>query len=157
MKCALPFSVSLAALLVVPALHAEEIASVNTNFRFTGSDRVSVEAYDDPGVSGVTCYVSRARTGGVKGTLGIAEDPSEASIACRQVAPIRIDAPLKQKTDVFSASMSFIFKTLHVVRIVDSKRNTLVYLTYSDRITSGSAKNSVTAVPMPAGVTIPVK
>jgi CreA protein len=148
---------SVVALLAAPALHAEEIASVNTNFRFTGSDRVSVEAYDDPAVAGVTCYVSRARTGGVKGTLGIAEDPSEASIACRQVAPIKIDAPLKQKADVFSERMSFIFKTLHVVRIVDAKRNTLVYLTYSDRITTGSAKNSVTAVPMPAGTTIPVK
>ncbi|MFK4445648.1 CreA protein [Caballeronia udeis] len=148
---------SFVALLAAPALHAEEIASVNTNFRFTGSDRVTVEAYDDPAVTGVTCYVSRARTGGVKGTLGIAEDPSEASIACRQVAPIKIDAPLKQKSDVFSERMSFIFKTLHVVRIVDAKRNTLVYLTYSDRITTGSAKNSVTAVPMPAGTTIPVK
>jgi CreA protein len=136
---------------------AEEIASVNTNFRFTGSDRVSVEAYDDPLVTGVTCYVSRARTGGVKGTLGIAEDPTEASIACRQVAPIKIAEPLKQKADVFSDRMSFIFKTLHVVRIVDAKRNTLVYLTYSDRIATGSAKNSVTAVPMPAGTTIPVK
>ncbi|WP_250513632.1 CreA family protein [Caballeronia sp. INDeC2] len=137
--------------------HTEEIASVNTNFRFTGSDRVSVDAYDDPLVQGVTCYVSRARTGGVKGTLGIAEDPTEASIACRQVGPIKIAQPLKQKTDVFSAGMSFIFKTLHVVRIVDTKRNTLVYLTYSDRITTGSAKNSVTAVPVPEGTTIPVK
>ncbi|SAL74320.1 creA protein [Caballeronia arvi] len=137
--------------------HAEEIASVNTNFRFTGSDRVTVEAYDDPLVEGVTCYVSRARTGGVKGTLGIAEDPTEASIACRQVGPIKIAQPLKQKTDVFSAGMSFIFKTLHVVRIVDAKRNTLVYMTYSDRVATGSPKNSVTAVPVPAGTTIPVK
>ena len=133
MKRALPVLAAIAAVVAVPGLHAEEIASVNTNFRFTGSDRVTVEAYDDPGVTGVTCYVSRARTGGVKGTLGIAEDPSEASIACRQVGPIKIDAPLKQKADIFSASMSFIFKTLHVVRVVDAKRNTLVYLTYRDR------------------------
>ncbi len=161
MKRALLLSASLAASCLIqvfsPAAHAEEIASVNTNFHFTGSDRVTVEAYDDPAVTGVTCYVSRARTGGVKGTLGIAEDPSEASIACRQVGPIRILAPLAQKSDVFSASMSFIFKTLHVVRIVDAKRNTLVYMTYSDRIATGSAKNSVTAVPMPAGTTIPVE
>jgi CreA protein len=148
---------SLATLSGAGLAHAEEIASVNTNFRFTGSDRVSVEAYDDPLVQGVTCYVSRARTGGVKGTLGIAEDPTEASIACRQVGPIRFAQPLKQKTDVFSAGMSFIFKTLHVVRIVDAKRNTLVYLTYSDRIATGSPKNSVTAVPVPEGTTIPVK
>jgi CreA protein len=148
---------ALATLCGAGLAHAEEIASVNTNFRFTGSDRVSVEAYDDPLVQGVTCYVSRARTGGVKGTLGIAEDPTEASIACRQVGPIRFAQPLKQKTDVFSAGMSFIFKTLHVVRIVDAKRNTLVYLTYSDRIATGSPKNSVTAVPVPEGTTIPVK
>ena len=147
----------LATLLGAGFAHAEEIASVNTNFHVTGSDRVVVEAYDDPIVQGVTCYVSRARTGGVKGTLGIAEDPTEASIACRQVGPIRFAQPLKQKTDVFSAGMSFIFKTLHVVRIVDAKRNTLVYLTYSDRIATGSPKNSVTAVPVPEGTTIPVK
>ena len=116
-----------------------------------------VEAYDDPLVQGVTCYVSRARTGGVKGTLGIAEDPTEASIACRQVGAIHFTGPVKQQADVFSVSMSLIFKSLHVVRVVDAKRNTLVYLTYSDRVVSGSAKNSVSAVPMPAGTTIPVK
>jgi CreA protein len=157
MKPLLPLAASLILLLGAGFAHAEEIASVNTNFRFTGSDRVTVDAYDDPLVQGVTCYVSRARTGGVKGTLGIAEDPSEASIACRQVGPVKIAQPLKQKTDVFSASMSFIFKTLHVVRIVDTKRNTLVYLTYSDRIATGSPKNSVTAVPITDGTTIPVK
>jgi CreA protein len=147
----------LLAALAAPPAHAEEVGSVNTHFRMTGSDRVVVEAYDDPQVAGITCYVSRARTGGVKGTLGIAEDPSEASIACRQVGPIRFNAPLKQQTDVFSERMSFIFKTLHVVRIVDKARNTLVYLTYSDRVVSGSPKNSVTAVPVPAATPIPVK
>ena len=157
--CSLGVLAAIAAIATIatPFARAEEIASVNTNFRFTGSDRVSVEAYDDPLVTGVTCYVSRARTGGVKGTLGIAEDPTEASLACRQVGPIKIAEPLKQKADVFTDRMSFIFKTLHVVRIVDAKRNTLVYLTYSDRIATGSAKNSVTAVPMPQGTTIPVK
>ncbi|MGA3249746.1 MAG: CreA family protein [Paraburkholderia sp.] len=146
-----------AATLLAPITHSEEVASVNTNFHLTGSDRVVVEAYDDPLVNGVTCYVSRARTGGIKGTLGIAEDPTEASIACRQVGEIKFTGPLKQQADVFSMSMSLIFKTLHVVRVVDAKRNTLVYLTYSDRVASGSAKNSVTAVPMPAGTTIPLK
>jgi CreA protein len=146
-----------AAALFAPLAHSEEVASVNTNFHLTGSDRVVVEAYDDPLVNGVTCYVSRARTGGIKGTLGIAEDPTEASIACRQVGEIKFTGPLKQQSDVFSMSMSLIFKTLHVVRVVDAKRNTLVYLTYSDRVASGSAKNSVTAVPMPAGTTIPLK
>jgi CreA protein len=105
----------------------------------------------------VTCYVSRARTGGVKGTLGVAEDPTEASIACRQVGPIHFSGTLRQQDDVFTERMSFIFKTLHVVRMVDPKRNTLIYLTYSDRVVSGSAKNSVTAVPVPAGTAIPLK
>jgi CreA protein len=151
--------IALAALgaLLLGSAHGEEIASVNTNFHVTGSDRVVVEAYDDPVVQGVTCYVSRARTGGVKGTLGIAEDPTEASIACRQVGELHFTGPVKQKDDVFSVSMSLIFKSLHVVRVVDTKRNALVYLTYSDRVVSGSAKNSVSAVPMPSGTTIPVK
>lgn len=150
-------ALTVAAVCAASPASAEEIGSVNTNFRFTGSDRVTVEAYDDPAVHGVTCYVSRARTGGVKGTLGIAEDPTEASIACRQVGPISFESSLKQKADVFSDRLSFIFKTLHVVRLVDAKRNTLVYLTYSDRIVSGSAKNSVTAVAVPATTPIPLK
>ncbi|WP_429470158.1 CreA family protein [Paraburkholderia sp. WSM4175] len=143
--------------LLLSSARGEEIASVNTNFHVTGSDRVVVEAYDDPIVQGVTCYVSRARTGGVKGTLGIAEDPTEASIACRQIGELHFTGPVKQKDDVFSVSMSLIFKSLHVVRVVDTKRNALVYLTYSDRVVSGSAKNSVSAVPMPTGTTIPIK
>lgn len=134
---------------------AEELGSVNTQFRLTGSDRVVVEAYDDPEVSGITCYVSRARTGGIKGTLGMAEDPSEAAIACRQVGPISFKGPLRPQDNVFSERMSILFKELHVVRMVDRKRNTLVYLTYSDRIVSGSPKNSVTAVPVDAGTPIP--
>jgi len=136
---------------------AEEIGSVSTNFRMTGSDKVVIEAYDDPQVDGVTCYVSRARTGGIKGTLGMAEDPPEASIACRQVGPIAFKGPVKSQEDVFSERMSMLFKTLHVVRAVDRKRNTLVYLTYSDRIVSGSPQNAVTAVPVPATTPIPVK
>jgi CreA protein len=160
MKSTLLMRVSLAtaaSVLLLPCAHSEEVGSVNTNFRVTGSDRVVVEAYDDPLVQGVTCYVSRARTGGVKGTLGIAEDPTEASIACRQVGALSFTGPVKKQADVFSVSMSLIFKSLHVVRIVDAKRSTLVYMTYSDRVVSGSAKNSVSAVPVPAGTTIPVK
>ncbi len=143
--------------MLAGAAHAEEIGSVATNFRMTGSDKVVIEAYDDPQVDGVTCYVSRARTGGIKGSLGMAEDPPEASIACRQVGTIAFKGPLKAQEDVFSERMSILFKTLHVVRAVDRKRNTLVYLTYSDRIVSGSPQNAVTAVPVPAGTPIPVK
>lgn len=141
----------------IAPVHGEEIGSVNTHFRVTGSDRVVIEAYDDPEVDGITCYVSRARTGGIKGSLGMAEDPAEASIACRQVGKIAFKGPLRQQDNVFSERMSILFKTLHVVRVVDRKRNTLVYLTYSDRIVSGSPKNSVTAVPVDAGTPIPLR
>jgi len=148
---------ALAVLLAAGAAHAEEIGSVSTNFRMTGSDKVVIEAYDDPLVEGVTCYVSRARTGGIKGTLGMAEDPAEASIACRQVGTLAFKGPVRQQDDAFSERMSLVFKTLHVVRVVDRKRNTLVYLTYSDRVVSGSPQNSVTAVPVPAATPIPVR
>lgn len=73
------------------------------------------------------------------------------------MGPITFKGPVKAQEDVFSERMSILFKTLHVVRAVDRKRNTLVYLTYSDRIVSGSPQNSVTAVPVPAGTPIPVK
>jgi CreA protein len=105
------------------------------------------------------CYVSRAKTGGIKGALGLAEDKSEASIACRQVGPIGFPSakPLDKQEEVFSERISLVFKKLRVVRMVDVKRNTLVYMTYSDRVIEGSPQNSVTAVPMPQGTQIPVK
>ena len=139
--------------------HAEQIGEVSTVFRFLGkNDRIVIEAYDDPKVQGVTCFISRARTGGVSGTLGLAEDKTEASIACRQVGgtvSFREKLPLQE--DVFSERMSILFKRLHIVRVVDPKRNALVYLTYSDKIIEGSPKNSVTAVPVPVSTPIPVK
>ena len=140
------------------AAHAEPIGEVDTAFRWMGKDdRVVVEAYDDPKVAGVTCYVSRARTGGVKGTVGLAEDKAVASIACRQIGPISFSAKLPLQETVFSERMSILFKRLHVVRMVDAKRNTLVYLTYSDKLVDGSPMNGVTAVPVPDSAPIPVK
>ena len=143
----------------VAQARGELIGEVDTAFRWMGKDdRVVVEAFDDPKVVGVTCYVSRARTGGFKGTVGLAEDKTEASIACRQVAPISFgDQRLPQQEDVFSERMSLLFKRLHVVRIVDAKRNTLVYLTYSDKLIDGSPANSITAVPVGSGTTIPLR
>ena len=116
-----------------------------------------VEAYDDPRVPGVTCYVSRAKTGGISGALGLAEDKAEASIACRQVGPISFPAPLKAQEEIFSERMSILFKKLRVVRMVDRSRNTLVYLTYSERVVEGSPQNSVTAVAVDRATPIPVK
>src|SRR5437763_16576770 len=80
--------VALLAFLALPAA-AEEIGSVGYRFKWLGpNDKIVVEAFDDPDVAGVTCYVSHARTGGIKGAIGFAEDPGEASLACRQVGPI---------------------------------------------------------------------
>lgn len=153
------FTLGMIAAIVCFPVQAELIAEVDTAFRWLGKDdRVVVEAYDDPKVHGVTCYVSRARTGGVKGTVGLAEDKAEASIACRQVAEvIHFTEKLPRQEDVFTERLSILFKRLHVVRVVDSTRNTLVYLTYSDRLIEGSPKNNITAVPVARGSPIPVK
>ena len=153
-------AVAAAACLAATAAWAQPdtIGSVDTVFKFIGPDhKIVVEAYDDPLVKGVTCYVSRARTGGVKGALGLAEDRSEASIACVQAGPISIEKPLKQQEEVFSERTSLLFKRLRVVRMVDAARNTLVYMTYSDKVIEGSPQNSVTAVAVPASTVIPVK
>ena len=138
---------------------AEPIGEVDTVFKLIGPDhKIVVDAYDDPKVSGVTCYVSRAKTGGIKGALGLAEDRAEASIACRQTGPIAFNAgKLDKQEEMFSERISLVFKKLRVIRMVDSKRNALVYLTYSDRVIEGYPQNSVTAVPLPAGTVVPLK
>lgn len=136
--------------LMLPNLAlAETIGEVSTVFKWVGpNDKIVVEAFDDPKVDGVTCYLSRAKTGGVKGGLGLAEDRAEASIACRQVGPIAFKGTLKDGEEVFKERTSLVFKTMQVVRFFDSKRNTLVYLVYSDRVIEGSPQNAVTAIPI---------
>ena len=145
-------------LLAAGVAGAEPIGSVDTAFKLIGPDhKVVVDAHDDPKVQGVTCYVSRAKTGGIKGAIGLAEDKSEASIACRQVGPITISQPLPRQEEVFNERISLVFKRLRIVRLVDPARNTLVYLTYSDRLIDGSPQNSVTAVPVPRETAIPLR
>jgi CreA protein len=140
------------------AARAESIGEVDTVFKMFGPDhKIVVDAYDDPLVAGVTCYVSRAKTGGMKGAVGVAEDLAEASIACRQVGQISFAHPLPQQEEMFSERISLVFKKLRVVRMVDAKRNTLVYLTYSDRVVEGSPQNSVTAVAVDRATPIPLK
>jgi CreA protein len=147
-----------ALLIVSAAAHAEAIGEVDTVFKLIGPDhKIVVDAYDDPKVAGVTCYVSRAKTGGIKGAIGIAEDKAEASIACRQVGPISFTSPVAMQEEVLTERQSLLFKKLRVVRMVDKTRNTLVYLTYSDRIIEGSPKNSVTVVPIDKGTPIRLK
>lgn len=137
----------LAATLAGCKLAAEEIGSVDTKFILIGPDhKIVVEAFDDPSVKGVACYVSRARTGGLKGAVGLAKDPSRFSVACRQVGPISFAKKMPQQEEVFKESASFIFKHVRVVRMIDVKRNTLTYLTYSDQVIDGFPDNAITAV-----------
>ena len=149
----------LALTLALPALvQAETVGHVDTAFKFIGRNhQVVVEAFDDPRVKGVACYVSRARTGGIKGTLGLAEDTADASVACRQVGETAFEGPLREQEEVFSQSASILFKKVRIVRMVDARRNTLVYLVYSDKLIEGSPQNNVTAVPVPASVPIPLR
>jgi len=143
MKRILPLFCALCAL---PAA-AEEIGSVDTAFQWLGPDhKIVVEAFDDPAVQGVACYISRAKTGGFSGAIGVAKDPSRFSVACRQVGPIRFARPLPLQEEVFKQGASFIFKHVRVVRMIDVKRNTLTYLTYSDKVIEGSPDNAITAV-----------
>lgn len=123
--------------------------SVNTKFRLLGpNDKIVVDGFDDPKVEGVACHISRAQTGGMKGAFGVAEDTSDASIACRQVGPIKITGEIKDGERVFDERRSLVFKTLQVVRFFDRKRNVLVYVAYSDRLIEGSPKNSISSVPI---------
>lgn len=150
-------SILAGALLLAGAAHGETVGEVSTVFKLVGPNhKIVVDAYDDPKVDGVACYLSRARTGGIKGALGLAEDKSEASVACRQVGDIHFKGSLPQQEEVFNERASVLFKRVRVVRMVDQKRNALVYLVYSDRVIEGSPQNSVTAVPLPAGTTVPV-
>lgn len=132
---------------------AEQIGSVDTVFKVFGPDhKIVVEAFDDPDVKNVTCYISRAKTGGIKGGLGLAEDTSDAAISCQQVGPIELSDKIKKgKTEgdvVFQKRTSLVFKKLQVVRFYDAKRNTLAYLAYSDKVVEGSPKNALSAVPI---------
>ncbi|HEY0844465.1 MAG TPA: CreA family protein [Noviherbaspirillum sp.] len=140
------------------AAFAETIGEVDTVFKFIGPDhKIVVEVFDDPKVNGVSCFLSRAKTGGIKGALGLAEDKAEASVACRQVGDIAFASPVPKQEEVFTERASILFKRIRVVRMVDPKRNALVYLVYSDRLIEGSPQNSITAVPIPGDRKIPLR
>ena len=131
------------------AATAEEIGTVDTAFKLLGPDhKVAVDAFDDEQVQGVACHVSRAVAGGLTSVVGLAEDTSDASIACRQVGPIRISGKLDAGDSVFSERRSVLFKRLSVVRFCDETRNTLVYLVYSEKLVDGSPKNAISTVPI---------
>ncbi|SFC04417.1 Uncharacterized protein conserved in bacteria [Pragia fontium] len=141
------------ALFFSATLRSEQIGSVDTVFKLLGPDhKIVIEAFDDPEVDNVTCYLSRAKTGGIKGGLGLAEDTADGAISCIQVGPVTLSDKVKsRKADgetVFRKRTSIIFKTMQVVRFYDDKRNTLVYLVYSDKVIDGSPKNALSTVPI---------
>jgi CreA protein len=150
-----PIAIAAAALVAFAALpgpaHAEDVGCTSTTFRIFGpNDKVCITAFDDPSIPGVSCHVSQARTGGVKGAIGLAEDPSRFAIACRQTGPITLPGKLPAEESVFSESTSLLFKNTKVIRMYDAKRNTLVYVAISKRVIEGSPMNSISTVPIAA-------
>ena len=136
-------------LMVTGFAWADDLGCTSTTFRILGAnDKVCVQAFDDPGVPGVSCHISQARSGGVKGSLGVAEDPSRFAIACRQTGPITLPEKLPKEENVFSESTSLLFKNTKVIRMFDAKRNTLIYIAISRRVIEGSPMNSISTVPV---------
>jgi CreA protein len=143
------FGCVIAASLIGTIAHAQtRIDSISTQFRWLGpNDKIVVERYDDPKVPNVSCYLSRAETGGIKGGLGFAEDPSRFSIACRAVGPIQIPASLPKSDLIGWASASLFFKAFRIYRAVDAEKNVLVYTVVSTKLINGSPFNSISVVP----------
>lgn len=137
---------------VMPAA-ADTIGCVTTAWKLIGSNhKVCVEAFADPQVPGVTCHVSQARTGGIAGTIGLAQDPSEFSLACRQTGPIVLPAKLGKEETVFSEDTSLLFKETRVVRLWDERNRVLVYLAVSRKLIEGAPASAISTVPvMPWG------
>lgn len=139
--------------LASASVAAETIGCVTTAWKLIGANhKVCVEAFADPKIPGVTCHVSQAKTGGVSGSLGLAQDPSQFSLACRQTGPIELPAKLPKDETVFSEDTSILFKETRVVRLWDEKNKTLVYVAISRRLIEGAPANSISTVPvMPWG------
>ena len=136
-----------------PRAHADQtrIGAVSTTFRLLGrNDQIVVDRYDDPRVDGVSCYMSHAETGGVRGSLGLATDPSRFSIACRATGHPVVHGDLPASEVVFDERSSFFFKVIRVTRLYDAQKRVLLYLVWSTKAmtTGGSPYNSITAVPL---------
>jgi CreA protein len=134
------------------AMAQEQIGAVSTTFRLMSpNDKVVIERYDDPKVENVSCYLSRAETGGWSGAMGLAEDPSRFSIACRAVGPVTMKGKIptdKKGEVVFSEDTSIMFKELRISRFHDTQKNVLVYLVWSTKLIDGSPYNSISVVPL---------
>ncbi len=125
------------------------IDSINTNFRWLGpDDKIIVERYDDPRVQNVSCYLSRAETGGIKGGLGFAQDPSRFSIACRAVGPVTMPDSMPRNEIIAFSQASLFFKEFQIHRALDPEKHVLVYTVISTKLLNGSPFNSISVVPM---------
>jgi len=140
-------------LVTASATKAETVGCTTTTWKLVGANhKVCVEAFHDPKVPGVTCHVSQAKTGGIAGTFGLAQDPSQFSLACRQTGPIILPAKLPEEETVFSEDTSVLFKETRILRMWDALNRTLVYLAISRKLIDGAPANSISTVPvMPWG------
>ena len=142
------YSAVLIALITSTAV-ADEIGCITTTWKLIGSNnKICVQAFDDPKVLGVSCHISQAKAGGISGALGVAEDPSQFSIACRQIGPIVIKDKLPAEETAFTESTSLFFIETKVSRMFDAKRNTLIYVAISRKIIDGAPANSISTVPI---------
>ena len=145
---AFTYGLALAITFAIPASSQTRIDAISTTFRWIGpNDKIVVERYDDPKVANVSCYMSRADTGGIKGGLGFAEDPSRFSIACRAVGPVAIPSGLRKSEVIGFSSASLFFKSFRIHRAVDAEKNVLVYTVVSTKLINGSPFNSISVVP----------
>jgi len=134
---------------LIGSASAEPVGCVTTAWKLVGANhKVCVEAFGDPRVSGVTCHVSQARTGGLSGTLGLAQDPSQFSLDCRQTGPIVLPARLPKEEIIFTEDTSILFKETRIVRMWDEPNRTLVYLAISRKLIEGAPANSISTVPV---------
>ncbi len=140
-------------LMLAGAAQADEVGCVTTTWKLIGANhKVCVDAFEDPKIPNVVCHISQARSGGISGGLGLAEDPSQFSLACRQIGPINLPTKMPQEETVFSESTSLLFKSTNITRLWDAKHNTLVYVAISRKVIEGAPANSVSSVPvMPWG------
>jgi CreA protein len=145
-KCA---SLILAVGLFVPAAQADSVGCVTTTWKLIGANhKVCVDAFNDPKIPGVVCHVAQARTGGISGSLGLAEDPAQFSLSCRQTGPITVPERLPKDETVFSEDTSLVFKATKVVRLWDEANKTLIYLAISRKVIEGAPANSLSTVPV---------
>jgi CreA protein len=158
-RIALALALTMGALTGAAAQEPDLIFKKSTVWRaLTPDDKLAIYGIDDPVVEGVACHYTTPERGGISGTFGVAEEVSDISLSCRQVGPVKFKQKFGQGDVVFSERRSLIFKKMQIVRGCDAKRNTLVYMVYSDRPIEGSPKNSTSTVPlMPWGTEVPPK